>query len=397
MKHETKFRLMIFLSAFVLIFFVFSAYLSAEEKEDTKTEEKQETMEKAKDDAGEQAYTDAEEKQETVGKAGDDINKHIVESETGIYYIVQKGDTLWDLSRRFADSPWAWPAIWKENKQITNPHLIYPGEKIRLFRKKDTDKLVEEEGKKEPKPEIKIIKVEPEKEKPYYFYSAIDSIGFIKEKAIDPSGYIFKVEENKVMISFGDLIYVRPSNGASLDPGNKYTLYRTITPIKGVATKKYRGFQYYLTGVIEIIKKEDTFSVAKVIQSFRTIKTDDMLMPYEKRNPKIYITESKKGLQGKIIVAEERLELFGDDFAAFINKGSKDGVEIGQFYTVYYQRKEKIQQDSGWFTRSKKTALTPVDFAKILVLHTEEKTSTVLITQSDIAVYPNALFRAVDE
>ena len=401
MKPATKFRLVIFLSSFFFIFFAFSTYLCAEEKTDTNAEEKQETVGKTKEDAEEKVDPNAEEKQEPMDKAKydkNDINKYIVESETGVYYIVQKGDTLWDLSRRFSDTPWVWPDLWEENKQITNPHLIYPGEKIRLYRKKDTDKLVGEEGKKEPEPEIKkIIKVEPEKEKPYYYYSAIDSIGFIKEKAVESSGYIFKVKEDKVMVGFGDLIYIRPHRKASLDPGNKYTLYRTITPVKGAQTKRYRGIQYYLTGVIEVIKKEEDFSVAKVIQSFRTIKTDDLLMPHEKRNPKVYLTESKKDLKGKIIVSEERVELFGDDFTAFIDKGSKDGVKIGQVYTIYYQSMERVQQDTGWFSRSKKTALTPVNFAKILVLHTEEETSTVLITQSDNSVYPDAVFRAAEE
>ena len=44
--------------------------------------------------------------------------------ETGFYYTVQKGDTLWDLSQKFSDTPWQWPEMWKENDQIANPHRI---------------------------------------------------------------------------------------------------------------------------------------------------------------------------------------------------------------------------------------------------------------------------------
>ena len=58
-----------------------------------------------------------------------------VETENGYYYTVQKGDTLWDLSRRFSTTPWVWPELWEENSDtISNPHLIYPGQKIRLTR-----------------------------------------------------------------------------------------------------------------------------------------------------------------------------------------------------------------------------------------------------------------------
>ena len=60
-----------------------------------------------------------------------------VKYETGFYYTVQKGDTLWDLSQKFSDTPWQWPEMWQENDQIANPHRIYPGERIRLYRRRD--------------------------------------------------------------------------------------------------------------------------------------------------------------------------------------------------------------------------------------------------------------------
>lgn len=61
-------------------------------------------------------------------------------------YVVRKGDTLWDISGRFLVKPWRWPELWKINPQIENPHLIYPGDTVRLIYDEGMPQLTLERG-----------------------------------------------------------------------------------------------------------------------------------------------------------------------------------------------------------------------------------------------------------
>jgi LysM domain-containing protein len=342
----------------------------------------------------------AEEK-ETASEAvsSKNIEEEVVETETGFYYTVKKGDTLWDLSQRFSDTPYLWPDLWSNNSQIANPHLIYPGQRIRLYRRTDIEKdagpVIEEKPIETKAPPIEV---EPEEvpematqeipeAKPVsktYRYTAIDRVGFIKNKALTPEGFIFKVKEDKKLISAGDIIYISQNESNSLIPGGVYTVYRTLEPIYD-ETGKFIGIQHYLLGVIEITNTAPRFAIAKVIRSFSNIKVNDKLMPYKRRSINIVQQKSKEGLLGKIIISEKHNILIGDKTTAFINKGEDDGIKPGQYYSIFYQDKSSIVQAS-----REKIPLDVVIFGKLIVLHTEKTTSTVYITATDRQVDPGS-------
>jgi len=309
--------------------------------------------------------------------------KEVVAHESGFYYTVQEGDTLWDLSQRFSDSPWLWPDLWQGNKQIPNPHWIYPGERIRLFHREGLQSFTTKTKEEEIEP---TAEEEIPKELPYYYYSPINRVGFMKKEPVVPSGVIFKVKDNVEMIAEGDLVYIKQEGSTPLKSGDKYTVYRTFEPFKDKKTKALIGTYHYLTGVVEITKAEPSFAVATVVQSYRAIRIDDLLMPHEERSPKIYLTESKQGLNGKVVIAETYWNLNGDHNILFVDKGNIDGVKRGQLYHVYYQEKEQIKKKT-----KDMVLLPPVVYGTLLVLFSEQTTSTVLVTQADKSIYPDAL------
>ena len=308
----------------------------------------------------------------------------IIETETGFYYVVQEGDTLWDLSQRFSDSPWKWPDLWSQNEQITNPHLIYPGQRIRLYRRKDIEKLEKSPPEMEPYYETSGG---PPVYRPMagkvFTYTPIESIGFIRKQAVDPDGAIMEVADNKELINDYDIVFIKHMSRQSFTPGEKYFIYETISPVVHPVTGEKLGTKHLFTGVLEITRSELKFSEARVVKAYRTIRVGHFLMPFERKEAEIPVVESVQGLYGSIVSSEKMTNLFGDDTIVFIDKGEADGVAPGQFYSVY--KRDTILYDE---TTRERVLLTPIMLGSIFVLHTEETTSTVLIDRVESGGVP---------
>lgn len=312
-----------------------------------------------------------------------------VKYEAGFYYTVKKGDTLWDISQRFNDTPWQWPDLWKENEQLPNPHWIYPGERIRLFRKSDKHRY-QEQMKSAPTvtPQVAVQqpKAEPEV---HFFYGRMSRIGFIRKPAVQPLGHIFSVIDNKKLISTGDIVYIGPpSTGAAHEfaPGSRFTVYRTLKPTPEKHSEKVIGTQHLLLGVVEVTQIEPQYAIAKVIDTFRAIHPGDLLMAYKELSPEIIVSDSTPNIMGKLIASEEHAKLIGTGMVAFIDKGEVDNIRRGQQYTIYYQETKEING-------KKSVTLAPVDIGSLVVLHTEKTTSTVFITDASGKIAPGEKIR----
>ena len=345
----------------------------------------------------------AEDGQEKPGVKPPEIAE---DGQGGAYYTIQKGDTLWDLSKKFLNSPWYWPELWKENSNvpIPNPHLIYPGQKIRLFRKGQMpDQMAgtpqpPAPGTSSPVPDVEVIPtVEPETEEiaptddgsRHYVFSPVNQVGFIRKEAVKPSGVIFMEKDDRQMISKGDMVFLRPSEDNSLILGKYYTVYRPSVPLMDEKTKEVIGIQHLIVGVVEIIQDEPDFKIGRVTQSYRNIKINDLLMPHTPKSPRIPFVKALDGILGKIIFSEDHNSMMGEHDMAFINKGTVDGISPGQRYRVYEE--EVFAVGAG---PSEKTVRTPMDFGTVLVLHAEETVSTVLIIQSQKNIHPGELIRS---
>ncbi len=291
--------------------------------------------------------------------------------ETGFYYTIQKGDTLWDLSRHFYDSPYVWPDLWEKNEYIRNPHWIYPGGRIKLYNKTDISALPT------PAPET------PKKQalRKFITYDDIDRAGFIRRKAVRGFGEILSSVKHKNLLSVGDTIYIHSYEGTESKVGDKFTVFRRYKSLKHPLQKKKVGVQHLILGIVVITEVLPDMVIGNIVKSYREIHPGDLLMPYEKQSPKIELVESVSDLEGMIISADEkeRESILCEGMAAFIDKGEDDGIKIGQSYDIYVQEEETYYADD-----DKRHVLPPpLVIGKMLVIRTEKTTATTLITKSN--------------
>jgi len=322
-----------------------------------------------------------------IALAVSDESPATIELESGIYYTVKKGDTLWDISNRYFNTHWRWPQIWSENQQLMNPHRIFPGDRLRLYHQ------VWEASVPPELPDQPVVETPaPVVESRYYVYSSIHRIGFVKDKPVAASGHISMIrgdkDVNKTILGQGEIIYVVPSDMMPLQVGDMFAVYRPPIPVRDPDSKRIIdeakqivGFQYYKTGLIRIVESRENFAVAKIEKAFRSIMVNDILLPYVPISSKVKLNPVTDEIFGRIFKAEEDVKILGDDAIAFINRGSEDGVQTGQTYAIC----EEYATES---------MLDIVDYGSLLVLHTEATASTVLILRSDRSIRPPVRFRS---
>jgi hypothetical protein len=226
---------------------------------------------------------------------------------------------------------------------------------------------------------------------PYFKFTAINSVGFIRRPAVFSLGSIFEVQGRKKLISEGDTVYILPTDEVSagaLIPGSRHTVFKTMAPTDERDSIETIGIQHYILGVVEITKTEKDMVIARIVKSFRPININDQLMPFHPRHEKIQLKASTPGIDGQIIISEDHSVLTGDYTLAFIDKGRIDNIEIGQQYSIYRKRKTSLENEE-----IKIKYLPPTDFGTFLVLHTEETTSTVIITQTTDNIHAGERFR----
>ncbi len=324
----------------------------------------------------------------------------VYEPEYPETYIVQEGDTLWDISTVFLRDPWYWPEIWFKNPQVENPHLIYPGDTLAIIyvggerkvqilsRGTDGSVLSQTSGG------LKIVKVNPRvRSKPIDATIPsipIDSIRhlierplIIDEDTLNKSAYVLTSFDNHLINSINDKLYVR--NLDTTDGSGRYQIYRPSRPLYDPITDELLGYEALYVGESKLLLRGDPATV-RVTNSDREILRDDRIMPMDNTNFErdFYPRPPSTEVSGKIVSLLDAISQTGVYQTIAINLGQRDGLESGNILRI--RRAGEIVRDLNEEDPRFRVKLPDESVGMAMVIRSFEKISYALIMEADIPI-----------
>jgi len=269
-------------------------------------------------------------------------------------YIIQPGDTLWDLSQKFLGDPFLWPQIWEENKYILDSHWIYPGDPLII----PTKPMVVPAGEEKPpaaeeRPEVPPPPATEEKVPPAPPAPALKPVADFTE--MHCSGYLEKShtasgmkiagseEPKKKALAEGDVIYINKGYADGIKGGDKFFILRAQRNIIHPKTEAVFGVEIVRLGEIQVMAVQEKTSTAQITFSCDDIYIGDELIPYreiliptaEGSTFERWKTEFSGKPTGCILASKDRLDSYGEGHIVFIDMGENAGVKPGNFLTIF--------------------------------------------------------------
>lgn len=298
-------------------------------------------------------------------------------------YTVQTGDTLWNLSQRFLNNPWYWPKVWSYNPQLDNPNWIRPGTVLRFY---------PGEAPVEVKPE------EPEEEPAFEdvgegggfedrtSLERANDVGadvrrrefFIPSERLDEAGMIENSPEEKQMLATNDRAYIRLKKSAQ--PGDVLQVFRKERDLRHPVTGAVVGQIVIMTGEVRVDQTGRDQSLGTVISAWDPVERDQYVGALPVVTEPVRRVENSKNVKGYVVdAAPSPLSFMAESYVAVIDKGSADGVQVGNTFTIV--------RAGDPYTREY-TGMMDEDIGELLVIETFRNASTALVLSASRVVVP---------
>ena len=284
-------------------------------------------------------------------------NPLLLANDAPTIYTVVKGDTLWDISGKFLKEPWRWPEIWNMNRdQIKNPHLIYPGDVVKLSFDASGKPLLSIAGRGDgssgtgrmsPRIRTEIIGAAIPSIPASVIGPFLSAPLVVSEGALNTAPRIVASEDSRVIVGAGNVIY---GLGIKPEQGLRWQIYRPGKALKNPGTEEILGYEAIYLGDAKVTRfgegntvpatLEITKSTQEINRGDRLTPAGDAIMPlYSPRAP-------SANVNGKIVSVLGGVAESAQYSIIVTNLGSRDGIEIGHVLAAQHGG-EKVTTNTG--------------------------------------------------
>jgi LysM repeat protein len=252
-------------------------------------------------------------------------------------YVVKKGDTLWGIAKVFLRDPWVWPEIWQVNPQIQNPHLIYPGDTLRLVFIDGQPKIVLQRGD--------ALKVEP-RVRSQPFEAAVTTIPYetvaafmskpsvLDGEMVKHAPYVLATRDLHVVMSDGDTLYARGFDSPA-ELGSHYNIVKVGDALRDPDNNRIVGYDGIFTGSGHVTRGGDPTTLI-MTESTRETSAGDKLFAGGVDVPLDFIPSPPRvQTNGRIMAVANGVTVIGQYEVVVVNRGASDGLAPGNVLAIY--------------------------------------------------------------
>jgi hypothetical protein len=302
-------------------------------------------------------------------------------------HVVRSGDTLWDICFLYFNNPWEWPRIWSYNPEISNPHWIYPGDRIRLYPGGQAPgdglgtagETPAGEGEDTGEP---VVDAEIPGASSRQGGMRLRQLTFVDQDAREAAFTIVGAVEERSLLSEGDSVYLEYPDKRPPEEGKRYTIYAETSQVRHPDGKQVIGSYARILGELQVVSvREGKRARAFITDSVDAIERGNKVGPLQRTFTTVAPRRNKVDLQGTIVALVGEEELIGQNQVVFVDKGKDDGVEVGNRMFVvrrgdaYGEKRsaepEVGQDDSRFPARA---------IGEIVIVETGKKVSTAMVT-----------------
>jgi LysM repeat protein len=252
-------------------------------------------------------------------------------------YVVKRGDTLWGIAKVFLRDPWYWPEIWQVNPRIQNPHLIYPGDTLRLVYIEGKPTIMLQRGDAaRVQPRVRSQPLEGAVNAiPYETVAAFMSKpSVLSQEQIKTAPYVLSSRDVHVAIAEGDTVYARGfTDSAAL--GTHYNVVHVGDALRDPDDNRIVGYDGVFTGAGHVTRVGDPTTLI-MTESARETEPGDKLFAGGVDVPLDFIPAPPRSkINGRIMAVANGVTVIGQYEVVVINRGARDGLVPGNVLAVF--------------------------------------------------------------